>query len=535
MRLSALNPLNWIKRAVSSSKVTLEWLFGTSIKSDADIAVTITTALGLSTVWRAVNIVAGLVSTLPFDVYRRDKDGGKHKDTKHPAFELLRHRFNPHTSSQMGIFTMQAAALLNGNGYAWIERDGSASPVGLWLLDENATTPVKVENVLYYKTKMGDGTERTIHESDIFHIRGLGDGVSGYSVISYAVNSIGMGLAAQRHSNRFFANNAQPGGILKVAGQMKEADKKQLKKDWDARVKGDGTYSTALLEYGIDFTPNMINAKDSQLIESMEFSRTEIANLFGVPPHRVGAKQVSSFKSLHEENKSFLQSTGEFWLRQWQDEANQKLLTEREKKSRKVFTEFNRKAYLEADTETKINMLNKALAGHPFMTTNEARAVLNMNPIDDPRFDTIQVPTNNFGEESSEPEEEPEEEPAEDERAKELQGKLDRAHAAFNGAMDDVWKRMHHRLAIQVRKAWKNGIVNQWYRDKLFNQKEQQTRMSAFHPHTKAISAITGETRTALSTDERLQELYTEANFGEIRTEEQLNAKLKELEEHGWS
>ena len=60
--------------------------------------------------------------------------------------------------------------------------------------------------------KMGD---ITLRQEDVLHIPGLGfDGLIGYSPIAMARNAVGMTMACEEYGASFFANGANPGGVV---------------------------------------------------------------------------------------------------------------------------------------------------------------------------------------------------------------------------------------------------------------------------------------------------------------------------------
>ena len=56
-----------------------------------------------------------------------------------------------------------------------------------------------------------------------------------------------------------------------------------------------------------------------------------MANLLGVPAHKLGADIKSSYNSLEQENQDYLDQCLDFWLVRWEEECWDKLLTEEEK------------------------------------------------------------------------------------------------------------------------------------------------------------------------------------------------------------
>ena len=77
-----------------------------------------------------MGILSNGVAKLPLDVYRRTPDG-KERDEKHPAFNLLRRKPNQFRTAFNFRKTIQQHALLWGNGFAYVFRDGAARPTEL--------------------------------------------------------------------------------------------------------------------------------------------------------------------------------------------------------------------------------------------------------------------------------------------------------------------------------------------------------------------------------------------------------------------
>ena len=72
-----------------SSPEVWQSIFGGG-ESAAGVEVNASTAMGYSPLWRAVNLVAGDVSRLPLNVYRRMANDGREVDRAHPSQRLLR-------------------------------------------------------------------------------------------------------------------------------------------------------------------------------------------------------------------------------------------------------------------------------------------------------------------------------------------------------------------------------------------------------------------------------------------------------------
>ena len=65
-----------------------------------------------------------------------------------------------------------------------------------------------------------------LRREDVLHIPGLGfDGLVGYSPIAMAKNAVGMTIACEEYGASFFANGANPGGVLEHPGILKDPAK----------------------------------------------------------------------------------------------------------------------------------------------------------------------------------------------------------------------------------------------------------------------------------------------------------------------
>lgn len=356
-------------------------------RSDAGVVVNRVTALRHPAIWRGVNLLSRDTAKLPLLIYRRVGEG-KTRAIEHPAYKLLKDAPNGQMTAFTFVQTITAHAILNGNGYALITRRGDGRPVELLPLLPDRTYPVRVNGRLMYVTAIGGDLEdvasevRTLAANDVIHIKGLGyNGLCGYSLIEYGVDAIGHGMALEKYGSRFFKNSARPSVLIEHPGQISEPAAKRLRESWDKLYAGvENAHRTAILEEGMKATPMTINAKDSQLLESQEFDLTKIANLLGLPPHKVGGKGRTAYASLEQENQAYLDEGLDPWLVAWEQECRTKLLTEDEKRTDSHVVEFLRQALERADLATRTAAYVSGL-NNSYLNPDEVRARENLNPI----------------------------------------------------------------------------------------------------------------------------------------------------------
>lgn len=328
----------------------------------------------LGGVWRAVNLVSGIVGMLPCKVLVEADDGGKSVAKNDPRYRLVRRKASPEISAAAFRETLTSHAMLRGNGYGYILRDTTFRPLAMWPLDPDQTFAARDDSgVLWYVTKIL-GEPRRVAAHNILHIRGLGDnGITGHSVVSYFAEEGGLATAARDFASLYYANGANPGGVLEWPQALSETALKRLRESLAQQHDGLANANRMMiLEEGGKFSNTSIPAKDTQLLDSRKFSLIEIANWFGVPPHVLGDSSRTAYNSLAAENQAFLDYGLNPWLVRWEDEYRAKLLTESEQDSETLVIEFTREALVRADLPARGAFYQQAV-GRPWLTVNEAR------------------------------------------------------------------------------------------------------------------------------------------------------------------
>lgn len=310
----------------------MSWLSG--LTTSSGVAVTEDNALTYSAVWTAVRLISETVGALPLPLYRRLDPRGRERAYGHPVYRLLHDQPNPEIPAFYFRETMTAHAVTRGNAYAEIERDGAGRPIALWGIHPSRVTPERApdKSIVYEVRNPGAGVA-TIPARDMLHIRGLGgDGLVGYSVVRYARESIGMGLATEKFGGSLFGNGVRPSGTLKHPGTLSEEAQERLRKQVTSQVTGEGKWlKLLLLEEGLEFENIGINPDDAQFLETRKFQITEIARWFRVQPHKLMDLERATFSNIEHQGLEFVVDTLTPWLVRWESEIALKLLTPAER------------------------------------------------------------------------------------------------------------------------------------------------------------------------------------------------------------
>jgi HK97 family phage portal protein len=349
--------------------------------SSANIPVNRQSALTLPSFYRAVNLVANGIAKIPLVIYERTPDGKK-VFPAHDCYQKLLYQVNETETAFAWKRTMMQHALVRGNGYTYIDRFGNGKVKQFLHLDPDSTYPVRTRGRVWYVVKV-NGEERKLAAEDVLHWAGPGwDGLCGYDVLTYGREALGEGMAKQRYSASFFGNNARPSAVIEVPTKMKNEAKKELLQGWDRMHKGlENAHKTAILDGGAKLALLSVSAEQAQLIESRRFSLIDIANIVGVPPHKVGAENTTSYGSLEQEDEAYLGDGLDPWMVMIEQDSRMKLLTEEEKEKDSALLEFDRKKLIRSSATDRSSYFRTALAGQPWMTADEVRTEEGLNPL----------------------------------------------------------------------------------------------------------------------------------------------------------
>ena len=350
------------------------FFFGTSSSGKA---VNEKTALQTTAVYACVRILAETIASLPFHTYRYTLNG-KEKAIEHPIYYLLHSEPNPEMTSFVFRETLMSHLLLWGNAYAQIIRDGRGRVLGLYpLLPNKVIVNRNQHGELVYQYEK-DGQTYFLRSYEVLHIPGLGfDGLIGYSPIAMAKNAIGMAIATEEYGAKFFANGANPGGVLEHPGVVK--DPARIRESWNAVYQGSSNaHRVAVLEEGMKFQSIGIPPEQAQFLETRKFQINEIARIFRIPPHMIGDLEKSSFSNIEQQSLEFVMYTLDPWVVRWEQAIQRALFTENEK--RQYFVKFNVDGLLRGDYQSRMNGYAVGRQ-NGWLSANDIRELENLNRI----------------------------------------------------------------------------------------------------------------------------------------------------------
>lgn len=301
----------------------------------AGVCVTPDSALRVASVFACVRLLGNTIGSLPMFVYER-MERGKRKATEHPLYGLLRDRPNdwqtPFEFRQM----MQSHLCLRGNAYARILPGVRGAVDQLIPLHPDRVDVFRLDNGrLGYTLGRPDSPARErLTQDEVFHLRGFSlDGIRGLSPISLLRETVGSSMAAQSYGGTLFRNNARPAGALKTPNKLSREAKENLRATWYAAHGGPANAGrVAVLEEGLDWADIGMSNEDAQWIDFLKLGASDVAMIFGVPPHLIGMveKTTSWGAGIEEQGIGFVVYTLDSWLTLWEQACDRDLLADPE-------------------------------------------------------------------------------------------------------------------------------------------------------------------------------------------------------------
>ena len=386
--------INWVKTLLARSvPVTVgdlrNYFYGPPVMAGVSVSEEI--ALGQAAVFRAITLKSSTIASLDRYVCKETVDRGSVIQPRHPVTQLLKNP-NDHQNANKFWRAFITSVECSGNAYAEIERATNGQAIGLHLLNwRSVRVLVDDDGDLVYEVYRTKG-KSILSAADVLHVTGQSwDGLVGISPIMANRETLGLGMAADRHAASVFGNGAIPRGFLKVKGGTPNEDtKKTIRENWDLAHGGlKNANKIGFLTESIDFVSTNMTPEDCQLLETRAFSIEEVARIWGVPPNLLfSGKQ--SYNANQEANVQFYELGLLPTLDNLESEIDVKLLTLEERwagysVNHKVDALLRGVFQAQAKTWTSLKLAGMA-------TSNEGRIRLGLPPIDG--GDELQHPTN---------------------------------------------------------------------------------------------------------------------------------------------
>lgn len=322
-------------------------------------------ALSLAPVYASTRILADDTASLPLQCFRKRPDGTR-EDAELPGLFQ-----KPAAEGTVYDWVFQAVASLtltgNTTGVA-TGFDRLGLPTGIeWLHPEM----VEITKVNGRWEWFFNGVR--LDRAEVVHIAGytLPGSPVGLSPIAAFALSMDTSLFASAFASDWFRNGSTPSAVLESDQAINQDQANTLKERFKQAAKGRDVVAMGL---GTKYRPISVPAGESQFLESIKASATQIANIYGLRPERIGGETGNSLTYANVEQNSINDAAA---LRPWVSRLEAKF---KQLVKPGDYVRFNLDAIIRADLKTRYEAHAIAL-DKKFLTVDEVRALEDRQPM----------------------------------------------------------------------------------------------------------------------------------------------------------
>lgn len=339
-------------------------------------AVTGTTAIGLSAVWRCLDILSNGVSQLPWHEKRGNLDLPLSRIVRRPLDACTRRDWVSYVVSSLALYDIAYLWKVGGE-------DAEGVPLSLWpvappYVSINQTSypiiPFVTPEVYYI------GTTR-VPKEDLVILRrspqpGLADWQAG--VLNLARIKFAEVLAADAFSSRFWQGGGHVNAYLGTDAILNDADAMQLSDRW-AQKRMRGPDHIPVMDRGLELHETGVDPTLASAVEARKELVADIGRYFGVPTHILNSPQGDSetYSSTESGNQDLVRYTLANYIGAIQDAISDQLPG-----GRSMHMDTRQLTYGTALSRAQGYQL--ATNGKAWMDVQEVRDELYLPPIEDP-------------------------------------------------------------------------------------------------------------------------------------------------------
>lgn len=362
----------------------LATLFGLGAATSSGVNVTPANARECPEVDAAISLNEDTLATVPLDLFERTGDDTRERATGHPLHTLLHDRPNGWQTSAEFRQMMEGWRETHGNAYARIV-PGAAGPMALEPVHPDTVRPFRTSSggVAYRWRPDGGGQARTLLGDEMLHLRDhpfARDMITGSSRVDRHRELIGRALATGQYLSRFFSNGAVPKTFLKTESKLDADQRRELLEQFEARHGGLANHHrVGLLQGGLDVEQLGIDNEKAQVVENYKLIVTQIAGVWQVPPHLIGAVDASTSwgTGIEQQSIGFIV----YYMRPkfvvWEQALNATLMSADMR--RRYYFEFNVDGLLRGDLKSRMDAFG-VMVQWGIASPNELRRMLNLPP-----------------------------------------------------------------------------------------------------------------------------------------------------------
>jgi len=325
---------------------------------------------------RAIQLISNDMAKVPLRVMRRTGEGAV-EDTSSGIWRLFDQSPNVEQSGFEFRRLITSSYCKTGNACCLIQKNGRGDVLQLLPLDTGSMSiVVDEENGTYNYQHAILGL---LEPEEVLHFRfGLVDetGVWAYSPIQRARESLSLAKAQEKAGASVYRNAATPRMAIKHPGSLSDKASARLSEQFSRAHAGPESAGRAiLLEEGMncEVLP-ALELESQQYIAGREFQIQEVCRIFGIPAPLLSDLSRATYSNVQSLMRAYIDGCLSHHAALWAAEIRYKLLAPDQ------FIDIDLSYVQRGSFQDEIGSLSTAI-NSGFMTPNEARKRLNLQPL----------------------------------------------------------------------------------------------------------------------------------------------------------
>ena len=327
-------------------------------------------ALGISTVFSAISLIADSIALLPVKTLRYD--GQKTIFTDKPKFLE-----KPNVGLDLSMFSLMhqiiTSLAMHGNSFVLVDKDRQGRPIQLTPIHPEKVKVEMINGQKVYMLQTSKGNyDRKITSNNMLHFTWYSypGQLIGVSPLRTNSNTYGLALAMERHIAQFYGQGGTPSSVLETDRDLTAEQANILKETWLGNHNRNR--KPAVLTGGLKWKA-ISDAAGNELIAARDQIVHEIARVFRIPAHLLLSKDSSNvYSNLESNGLAFIRHTLLPWIRRIEDGLSTLL-------PGKQFVKLDTDEYARGDQLSRIRSFQVAISSG-VMTPNEARSKMDLEP-----------------------------------------------------------------------------------------------------------------------------------------------------------
>lgn len=353
------------------------------------------TALDITAVFCAARVIAEGIAQMPVRVVAERFDDATGLPSVKVARDHWAHRLLAvRPNGWMTSYEFREGMIFNaaiGKGAIAIKsvvrgevRELLPVPAGCWSVEQRPDYSLRV------RVDYADKTHGYFDLAQIFYLRGPSlDGVEAIPAIAAAREAIGLSQVLERQQAKLAGNGGKPSGILSFANKLAPETANKLRETWQQRYGPNGDGGIAVLDGDAKFNSMTMTSVDAQHLETRRLQVEEIARAFRVQPIMLmQADKAATFASAEQMFRNHVIHTLGPWIERFEQAANRDILGN----ETGLRVDLDERNLLRGDFKDQAEYYTKALGAGgqaAWMTVNEIRAEIGLNPLSDAWANTV--------------------------------------------------------------------------------------------------------------------------------------------------